>query len=507
MTGAESASDRMVLPTRTFAILCLLALGTRVAAAFVFPNPEQDGYSYVETIARLSASLSAGAFQLADLFDFWLPLYQFTAAIVNLWAHNSLLVGKLLSAGCGAASCVLVFYLVWEVTRRMWLAWLGFALILCNPLHLLYSGASMTDVPHACFILASLHAALRRHWIAAAVWMAIAEGIRIEAWAFVLVLPLLQFAYERRVSPLVLLILILPPLCSIGICQLATGNPFAIFEQRQFYIQSYLDFVPSRRGFISDDIKRDLDYYSLGANAVIQFAALIVGASIIQRLIGREKIPLTLGMTAGYFFAVLGFLVVAYMTRRQPVLYPRYGLLFFVLGIPLLAWMLDGLSRSCQSHPIRNLALCSLIFLCVKESTRQLAVIHSSLEGARAENAIARELQLNISRDGDARPVFCDHVSVRVLSQLPAQRFLFSKVVPPEATASRQKFEDYLREEHVGYLVSTHVENSLPARLLPQLRDAAAVSLPEFQRVDSKVARSEGEIFLYRFLPAKIYRE
>jgi hypothetical protein len=332
--------------------------------------------------------------------------------------------------------------------------------------------------------------------------MAVAEGIRIEAWIFVFVLPLLQLAYERRVSLFVLLILILPPLCTIGICQLATGNPFAIFERRQFYIQSYLDFIPSRRGFISEDVKRDLDYYSLGANAVIQFAALVAGASIFQRLIRREKVPLTLGMTAGYFFAVLGFLVVAYVTRRQPVLYPRYGLLFFVLGIPLLAWMLDGLLRSCQSLPIRNLALCSLILLCVKESTRQLAVIHSSLEGARLESAIARELQLNICRDGDARPVFCDQPSVRVLSQLPAERFLRSKTTPSSAAVSRRAFENYLREKNVGYLIFAQMENSLPAKVLPQLRDGAAVSLPEFQRLDHGSGSSE-EIFLYRFLPSQ----
>ena len=507
MTGAESASDRAVLPTQTFAILSLLALGTRVAVAFVFPNPEQDAYSYVETISRLSASLSANTFRVVDLFDFWLPLYQFAAALMNLGVHNPLLVGKLLSAGCGAASCVLVFYLVWELTRQTWLAWLSFALILCNPLHCLYSGASMTDVPHACFILGSLYAALRRRWVAAAIWMAVAEGIRIEAWVFVLVLPLLQFAYERRISPLALLILVLPPLCSIGICQLATGNPFAIFERRELYIQSYLDFMPSRRGFTSNDIQRDLDYYSLGANVVIQFIAFVAGAYIVQRLIRREKVPFALGMTTGYFFAVLGFLVVAYMTRRQPVLYPRYGLLFFVLGIPLLAWMLDGLSRICQPLPIRNLAVCSLVLLCVKESTRQLAVIHSSLESARAEGAIARELQLRVGRDGAVRPIFCDHASVRVLSQLPSERFLFSKVVPPQAAASRQGFEDYLREEHVGYLVFKDIENSLPAKLLPQLGDAAIVSLPEFQRVDSKVAHSDCEIFLYRFLPSKMYRE
>jgi GPI transamidase subunit PIG-U len=502
MIGAESATRRAALPPGIFAILCVLALSTRVAAAFVFPNPEQDGYSYVETIARLSASLSAGTFRAADLFNFWLPLYQFASAIANLWAHNPLLVGKLLSAGCGAAGCVLVFGVVWELTQNRSIAWLSFGLVLCNPLHILYSAASMTDVPHACFILGSLYAVLRRRWVAAAIWMAIAEGIRIEAWAFVLVLPLLQLAYDRRVSPLVLLILVLPPLCSIGICQLATGNPLAIFERRELYIQSYLDFIPCRRGFTADDIQRDLDYYSLGANAVIQFAAFVAGASIIQRLIRREWVPSDLGMAAGYFFALLGFLFVAYITGRQPVVYPRYGLLFFVLGIPLLAWMLDSFSKVCESPPFRTLAAYGLIFLSVRESTRQLAVIHSSLENARAESAIARELQLTVNGDSSARPIFCDHASVRVLSQLPAQRFLRSNAVPPEAAASRQTFEGYLRKENVGYLVFTQMENSLPAKLLPQLRDSATASLPEFQRIDHEVPRPETEIFLYRFLPA-----
>ena len=242
MTGAESASDRAVLPTRTFAILSLLALGTRVAAAFVFPNPEQDAYSYVETITRLSASLSAGTFgwSICSISGYHCINSRPRSRI---WMHI-LLVGKIISAICGAVSCVLVFGIAWELTRKRSIALLSFGLVLCNPLHIFYSAASMTDVPHACFILGSLYASLRYRWVAAAIWMAIAEGIRIEAWVFVLVLPLLQLVFERRVSLLVLLILILPPLCSLGICQLATGNPFAIFEQREIYIQSYLDFLP-----------------------------------------------------------------------------------------------------------------------------------------------------------------------------------------------------------------------------------------------------------------------
>jgi hypothetical protein len=503
MSGAESATPRAPLPAGTFAILCLLALGTRVTAVFIFPNPEQDGYSYVETIARLSASLSAGTFRAVDLFDFWLPGYQFAGAIANLWVQNPLLAGKLLSAGCGAASCVLVFGVVWELTRKRWLAWLGFGLVLCNPLHLFYSAASMTDVPHACFILGSLYAALRRRWIVAAISMAIAEGMRMEAWVFVLILPFLQFVYERRVSPVVLLILVLPPLSSIGICQVATGNPWTMFERRELYIQSYLDFFPSRRGFTARDIQRDLDYYSLGANAVIQFAALVVGASIIQRLIRRESVPRNLGITAGYFFALLGFVFVAYMTRHQPALYPRYGLLFFVLGIPLLAWMLERFWKICDLPPVRVLAVCGLVLLSIRESTRQLAVIHSSLESARAESAVAGQLRLSASQESDARPVFCDHAAVRVLSQLPAQRFLRSNAVPRSAAASRQTFEDYLRQQRVGYLVLMPIENSLPVKLLPQLHHAGSSPLPEFQLLARALAHPETEIFLYRFLPVE----
>jgi hypothetical protein len=85
---------------------------------------------------------------------------------------------------------------------------------------------------------------------------------------------------------------------------------------------------------------------------------------------------------------------------------------------------------------------------------------------------------------------------------LPAQRFLRSNAVPLNAAVTRQVFEDYLREENVGYLVFTQMESSLPAKLLSQLRDAATVSLPEFQRIDHEIPRPEAEIFLYRFLPA-----
>src|SRR5450631_4146759 len=63
-----------------------VALAVRLPAAFLLPNAERDGYSYAETIAWLSANF--GHFRLADLFGFWLPLFQLTATIPNVWIGN-----------------------------------------------------------------------------------------------------------------------------------------------------------------------------------------------------------------------------------------------------------------------------------------------------------------------------------------------------------------------------------------------------------------------------------
>ncbi|MDQ2823848.1 MAG: hypothetical protein M3R29_00150, partial [Verrucomicrobiota bacterium] len=160
----------------TCAILWSIAFTTRLTAAFFLPNAEQDAYSYAEIIARISANL--GHFRLTDLYSFWLPLFQFTAAIPNVWIDNPLLVGKILSGLCGATSCLLVFAITEKLTRNLVFAGVTFALVVCNPLHILYSAASMTDVPHACLVLASLWLLLQERWIGAAIFAAIAESVR-----------------------------------------------------------------------------------------------------------------------------------------------------------------------------------------------------------------------------------------------------------------------------------------------------------------------------------------
>src|ERR1700730_16148497 len=234
-------SDRAPITNRwTWLVLWSIALAIHLSAAFLLPNAEQDGYSYAENMARLSANL--GHLRLTDLYGFWLPLFQIAAAILNRWIDNPLLAGKILSSLCGAISCVLVFAITEKLTRSVLLASAVFALVVLNPLHILYSAACMTDVPHVCLVLASLWFLMQERWIAAAIFVAIAESVRIESWSLILLLPLLQFLRQRRVSPALLLILLLPPLAWLCISYFATGDAFSYFSERARYHAAYLDF-------------------------------------------------------------------------------------------------------------------------------------------------------------------------------------------------------------------------------------------------------------------------
>jgi Gpi18-like mannosyltransferase len=238
-------------------VLWLVALATRLIAVFWLPNAEQDGYSYAEKIAWLTANLAHLHWQ--DLYGFWLPLFQLASACLNVCLGNALLAGKILSSVCGAVSCVFVFAITKRLSNNLVLACVMFALIVLNPLHVLYSAACMTDVPHVCLVLASLWFLLQERWIGAAVFAALAGSVRLESWALIPLLPLLQLFRQRRVSPVVLVLLILPPLLWLAISYSARGDSFAYFADRTRYHANYLDFYPTRHGFALADLKVDSD--------------------------------------------------------------------------------------------------------------------------------------------------------------------------------------------------------------------------------------------------------
>jgi hypothetical protein len=463
-------------------LVWLVALTVRLCAAFILPNAEQDGYSYVETIAAWSAKISSGNFRIIDLFGFWLPLFQFSAAILNLVIHDPLLSGKIVSALAGSTTCVLVFALTKRLTQSTPLAVVAFALVLLNPLHLLYSAAAMTDVPFGCLSLATIWFALRDRWIAAVICAALAEFLRLEAWVFVVVLPLLQFIFHRRVSLMTMSILLVPPLVWFGISHHATGDPFAYFAKRVAYQNNVLDFYPTRRGFAFADVAEDLDYFLLGANPII-FATIFITATMsILRTAHRSREIIAVSLCTA---ALLAFFALAYVTKRQPVLLPRYGLVFFTLGLPLFAWLLKTLRR-----PIAVVALVLLLYGFV----RQFPNIPKVISDQRAQQRIATAL---VDRIGDSR-CFADDPAVRVLSRLPADHFLRSEATPASATGDATAFAAYLRSQRADYLVFIRTEDSLPVKFFPQLGRDGKIDIDLFEFIAVERSPFGPDIWLYR---------
>src|SRR5437899_6180171 len=104
-------SDRSLWP-----ILVLLAAVPRILGAFLLPNAFGDAYVYIRDIGTLSTKMRASTFTTADLYGFWLPLYQFIAAVLNVVLGNGFYSGKLVAAIFGVGVCLLVYQLTWQLT-------------------------------------------------------------------------------------------------------------------------------------------------------------------------------------------------------------------------------------------------------------------------------------------------------------------------------------------------------------------------------------------------------
>jgi hypothetical protein len=481
-------------------ILWLIALLVRLGAAFALPNAELDGYSYAETIALYSERLAAGQFHLADLYGFWLPLFQLTAAILNLAIRDSLLAGQILSALCGAATCVLVFAVAKKLTESIGLALLAFGLLLVDPLHILYSAAAMTDVPFGCLILASLWFALNDRWVSAAIFAALAGGVRIEAWALIPLLPIAQFCREKRVSLLACVLLLVSPIVWFLICYAATGDFFAYFARRAAYQTDYLAFHPTRAGFVRDDVWRDVNYFLLGANPLVGVAVVVtLGVLVGQAIRGRRVGLWPPVLTSFYILSILMTLVIAYVTKQQPVILPRYGFFLLVLGLPLFAWLLHLFRLSFRAPWFVTLVTVLMLVAVVELSVWQLPVVGKVCDDFRAQKRVAGALvsELKQMKDPMAR-CFTDDPAVRVLSRLPRERFLRSETTPLAVAQDGRVFLFYLRIQNVTHLVFLNTEVSLPVELLPELGETVGQSTDNFQFVAMQPSDFGPSIWLYR---------
>jgi hypothetical protein len=496
-----SSSAQLLLGNKQVVLLvALIAITTRIAAAIALPNAEQDGYSYAEIINRLTNRIDAGQLRVADLYGFWLPLFQLAATALNLVLHNGVVAGKVVNAICGAATIVVVFLITVELTGTIRFALLTAGLMLLNPLHLLYSAACMTDVPHACLVMISLWCAMRRKWLVSAVFGALAGLVRIESWTLLLALPVLQWACERRISSAAVIMLFLPPLIWLVISTVASGDPLHYFHDRARYHAEYIRFHPGRDGFSRAIVWGDISFFLLGAGeAVVAGGSLAAVIVAVQFFRANQPVNLDLLKPLGFAAAMLSLIVLGYVTKAQPVLLPRYGLTFFALGLPVYGWTLQWLLLRSARRWVLHMGLWAAVVLAwLVQIHDQIPTIWKVRQDDRAQRRIAAAVAANVGQGAADHPCFSDDVAVRVLAGLPAKCFLQTSQVPPLAATGRSEFLTYLQKNNVTYLVFFPTEDSLPAKFLPELeKPDQAVDSP-FEIIEFAPSDFGPDISLYR---------
>src|SRR5437763_1677498 len=262
-------------------LLLTIAAIPRLLGAFFLPNTFGDAYVYIRDIGTLSTKIRGGTFGLTDLYGFWLPLYQFIAAVVNVFVGNGFYAGKIVSAIFGIGVCLLVYALTFRITRHRGAALLAFLLIALNPLHILTSTSALTDVPHAFFVLASLYSVFGERWMLAAILAALAGLTRVESWMLIALIPLIQLWKERRVSIVAVAIMIVPPLFWFYVSWKTTGDWLACFKARQEYHVWLLAQNPALAHFSPAAVLKDLALMLSGADVVVLCGAFIAGWLVV----------------------------------------------------------------------------------------------------------------------------------------------------------------------------------------------------------------------------------
>jgi Dolichyl-phosphate-mannose-protein mannosyltransferase len=458
----HSTKQRSPWPT-----LILVAAIPRILGAFFLPNAFGDAYVYIRDIGVMSTKMRSGTFAITDLYGFWLPLYQFLSALINVFIGNGFYAGKLVSAVFGVGVCLLAYSVTLKLTAHRTAALLAFALIALNPLHIFYSASAMTDVPHAFFLVASLYFCLKERWLLAAIFAALAGLTRMESWMFIALIPAIQFLKERRISIAAVAILAIPPIFWLYVSWKATGNWRACFVARREYHDWLFAANPTLAHFSLPHILSDGATLLVSADIAVLIGAFVAEWFVISPLVHRDRLQEDVRAILPaliFFFATLGMIAAAYLSGAMPIIFPRYGLILFTLGIPILASTILTL-RKRRPQFARRL-LISVVAILVFDASVQLVGSVGLLNQISAQRAVADYLHSHFHTDSNTR-IFCDEGTVQALSGIPPEKFLTSFDAPRD----REAFLNYLKEKNVEYLVFIDKGDSTPAKIFPELKN------------------------------------
>ncbi|HZI49518.1 MAG TPA: glycosyltransferase family 39 protein, partial [Pyrinomonadaceae bacterium] len=268
--------------------LFTVAAMPRLLGAFFLPNTFGDAYVYIRDIGDLSTKIKTGTFAVTDLYGFWLPLYQFISALLNVFAGNGFYTGKIVAALFGVGVCLLVYAITLQLVEKRIAAFLSFLLIALSPLHILTSTSALTDVPHAFFVLGALYFVLNRRWLVAAIFAALAGLTRVESWMLIALIPALQFWKERRVSIPSLFLMLLPPLFWFWVSWKAVADWLATFKVRQQYHDWLLRQNPALQHFTFAGVIKDSAMFVSGADLAVLIAAFVAGWLVLRNVTGKS---------------------------------------------------------------------------------------------------------------------------------------------------------------------------------------------------------------------------
>ena len=490
----ESVRARSIL---FWAGLIIVSGVPRILGAFLLPNAFGDAYAYLEFIEAMRSKMADGTFAVKDMHGFWLPMYQLICAAASLLFGHTYYVAKLVSAICGIGVCLLVYQISLRLTNHRALSLLAFALAALNPLHILNSSSSLTDIPHGFLVMASLYFALEKRWKTAAVFAAAAGFMRVESWMLIALLPALQFLFQRRVSPVALGIMVISPLFWFYICWKATGSAMAYFEVRNRYLADYAASNPAVTTFSSQRLRLDAERLLVSTNLAVLLSCVAAAWVIVRRMIsvGWQKLGTASLDFSGviatnvFFLANLGFLLLAYGAGSQPDIWSRYGLIFFTLGLPVTAWTFLEITQK-SSRTILATAILAVYALHTYDQVREVV---SCLSEESSKTVIAAYLKEAHRNDPGLR-IYCDDGQTRLLSGIPPDRFLTSHNLPAAAPELLRRFD----EAGVKYVVCSNWEVSTLTKLFPGVREGKGDEV--FQPVAHERPKRTGpEIWVYRY--------
>src|SRR5262249_22872110 len=185
-----------------------------------------------------------------------------------------------------------------------------------------------------------------------------------------------------------------------------------------------------------------------------------------------------------FFFAYFGFIWLAYLTKNQSDIWPRYGLIMFTLGLPVLAYTAQQIYLS-PSIPARAALGIALAAGAAHFKSQAVDLVRFEQDRDRSQ-IIANYLKEAYAADRSIK-IFCDHPEVRVISGIPLNRFYNSFGAPRD----REGFRQFLRTNRISFLViPQEPEISTPSQLFPEIiREPGlfegVIPAPDEQRADS----------------------